>query len=329
MTDTSPTPVIDAHAHYLPEAIGAAAAEGRLTGILEAERESGGYRFRFVGERPLRGMPTVALLDLDERIQWMDARSIDRQVVGPWPDLFGYELDADKAETWCRFANEAMLESLDDQRRLIPLATLPMQAPHAAAEMLVEARKEGFAGAMIQTRIGEVDLDDASFEPVWSAAAESSMPIFIHPEFLADEPRVADMGLTNAVGRGIDTTISGARLLYSGVPQRHPGLKLVLSHGGGALPYIAGRLRRNHELRDDTFDPKEGFELLYFDSVVFDTHAFRLLCAMAGPGHLLCGSDYPFPMGDLDPAKVIRESDLGAHDLEDILGANALRVCAG
>jgi len=118
-----------------------------------------------------------------------------------------------------------------------------------------------------------------------------------------------------------------ARLLYAGVPARYPGAKLVVAHGGGALPYVLGRLVRNHLIDPGgTADPVESFARLHFDSVVFDPAVLEFLVAKAGPDRVMLGSDYPFPIGDLAPRSVVERAALPDAHRGQILGGNAARL---
>src|SRR5438067_9106682 len=151
---------------------------------------------------------------------------------------------------------------------------------------------------MIATRAGERELDDPAFTPLWEAADEVSAVVYVHPGFGGASQRYESFGLLNGLARIEDSTVALARLLYAGVPARYPGMKLVVAHGGGALPYVLGRLVRNYVISDGLADPLESFARLYFDTVVFDPPVLRLLRERAGADRLLLGSDYPFPIGD-------------------------------
>jgi aminocarboxymuconate-semialdehyde decarboxylase len=248
-------------------------------------------------------------------------------VVAPWVDIFGYHLPLAEGIAWSQLLNDVLREAVVASDRLVGLASVPMQEPTAAAEVLAEAMETGFPGVMITTRVNETELDSPSLEPFWAAASERGAVVFLHPGFAEDDPRLGTFGLTNAVGRIQDTTVTAARLLYAGVPARFAGAKIVLSHGGGALPYILGRLVRNYALdQESRADPEEGFGRLYFDSIVFDSGALRLLLEKAGPEHVMLGSDYPFPIGDLTPQRVVREALLGKAEANQILEKNARRI---
>ncbi|MDH4191902.1 MAG: amidohydrolase, partial [Betaproteobacteria bacterium] len=251
------------------------------------------------------------------------------QLVGGWLDSFGYELPAAEGLAWSRHINLCMREALAEETRFTPLATVPLQDGKLAAAVLGEAMEAGFGGIMIGTLpkgLGGV-LDDPALDPFWEQASRLGAGVFLHPMFLCGEPRLADYDLVNAIGRVADTSIAVARLLFSGHLQRFPGVKLVLSHGGAALPFVLGRLARNFAISQGKYaDPRKGFEALYFDSVVFDRDAFEFLAAKAGAERIMLGSDMPFPIGDPAPTKLIESAGLDDDARGRILGGTAQSV---
>jgi aminocarboxymuconate-semialdehyde decarboxylase len=211
---------------------------------------------------------------------------------------------------------------------LSALATVPLQNGALAARVLEEALDQGFRGAMIATQPKGTggNLDDPDLDPFWELASARGATIFVHPHYLCGDERLAGYDLVNAVGRLSDSTLALARLLFSGHLTRFAGMTLVLSHGGGALPYALGRLKRNHAIHPEFADPQEGFRRLYFDTVVFEPLALRYLCDVAGADKVMLGSDYPFGIGDLDPCAIIERTKLTAAERDAILGGNAARV---
>lgn len=307
---------VDVHAHYVPPQLLDAVADGQVPGISVHDTDTG--RGLQIGDnkptRPL--MPP--LKDLDERTRWMDSEGISHQVLGTWADLFGYELDEKAAASWSRLIDDTLREAVGTNERFLTLSTPPLQHPTLAARLLEKAVEAGHAGALIGTEVGQRQLDDPYFDPVWSVASEMSLPVVIHPGYCEDY-RLQGMGLINAVGRGNDTTIAVARILLGGVLERHPDLTFVVSHGGAAIPLLIGRLYRTHQLTEGTSDPRSGLERLYFDSVVHDPAALEHLCRVAAPGHVLLGSDYPFPIGDPHPRQIVETADLDQQTTEAIL----------
>jgi aminocarboxymuconate-semialdehyde decarboxylase len=211
---------------------------------------------------------------------------------------------------------------------LTALATVPLQDGALAARVLDEALDSGFKGAMIATQPKGTggNLDDPSLDPFWELASARQAAIFLHPHYICGDERLAGYDLVNAVGRLADSTIAVARLLFSGHLTRFPGVSLILSHGGGALPYALGRLKRNHAIHPDYADPAPGFGRLYFDTVLFEPRALRFLCDTVGADKVMLGSDYPFGIGDPDPCNVVDNTPLTAADRNAILGDNAMRI---
>ena len=178
-----------------------------------------------------------------------------------------------------------------------------------------------------QPKGGAGKLDDAELDPFWQAASDLGAVLYLHPMFGSDDDRLHDFGMMNAVGRVTDETIAAARLLYAGHMFRFPGMKLILSLGGAALPYVLGRICKNYEADDSlTHDPREGLKRMYFDSIVYDPPALRYLIDLVGAGRVVLGSDYPFSIGDLEPSRVVRDSELDAEATEAILGGTAARL---
>ena len=211
---------------------------------------------------------------------------------------------------------------------LSALATVPLQDGALAARVLDEALDQGFKGAMIATQPKGIggNLDDPSLDPFWEVASARAAAIFLHPHYICNDDRLDGYDLINAVGRLADTTIAVARLLFSGHLVRYPGMSLVLSHAGGALPYALGRLKRNQVIHKDYADPEEGFRRLYFDTVMFEPRALRFLCDVAGADRIMLGSDFPFGIGDPDPCGIVDATPLAAAERGAILGDNAARI---
>ena len=321
--------IIDTHAHFTPQPILDALKKdvGKFPSV-ELLADDGSYRLAFAGGSPTRPL-SPKLRDADQRLEWMDGQSIDAQVTGGWLDSFGYELPAEEGADWSRFLNGFMMRGTEDIDRLTPLATVPLQSGKLAAQVLEEAVNSGFAGVMIGTQPhgSGGNLDDPDLDPFWQAASALGTTVYLHPMFGCGDPRLHDYDMMNAVGRGVDTTTAVSRLLFSGHFLKYSGLNFVLSHGGGAIPYMLGRLARNYDNHtDEIADPREGFKTLYFDSVLFDPETLKFLCQSAGTDKVVLGSDYPFPIGDPQPTKVVTDAGLGEPATRMILGETAARL---
>jgi aminocarboxymuconate-semialdehyde decarboxylase len=203
-----------------------------------------------------------------------------------------------------------------------------LQSGRHAARVLAEALDAGFHGAMIGTQPkGEGGaLDDPDLDPFWEVASARRATLFVHPMFACGDDRLNEYDLVNAVGRITDTTHAVARLLYSGHLTRFAGVNLVIAHGGAALPYVLGRLKRSHAVHPKYAEPEAGFRRLYFDTVLFEARALRFLCDVAGAEKVVLGSDSPFPIGDPEPMKVIEAASLTAQEKRCICCDTAARL---
>jgi len=319
--------IIDMHAHYVPRIMLDELAKKCAFPSIKVTEEKGGLSFAFAGSKPTR--PVMPLMsDVEKRREWMAAQGIDKQVVGGWLDMFAYELPPEEGADWSRYLNEHLLTAVKGSPDLIPLATVPMQSGRLAAKVLEEALDAGFHGAMIGTQpkgLGGA-LDDSDLDPFWEVASARNVAILLHPMFATGDNRLGDYGLVNAIGRVTDTTHATARLLYSGHLTRYPGVKLVLSHGGAAIPFVMGRLLRSYQSQPTPGNPAEGFQQLYFDSIVFDPRALRFVCEAAGIEKMMLGSDYPFAVGDLEPLKIIDAAQFKPQEREAVVGGTAARL---
>ncbi len=320
---------IDIHGHFVPQSLlDDVAAKRHSFPSVKAVAEGASVRFAFNGQEAKRGV-APAMSDVEKRRAWMRAKSVDKQIVAGWLDLFGYELPPEEGADWSRFLNEHMLKGVAPLKEFAPLATVPLQSGRLAARVLDEALRAGFHGAMIGTQPkgqGGV-LDDPDLDPFWDMASSQNAVIYVHPTFGARDDRLKAYGLVSAVGRASDTTIAVARLLYSGHLQRYPGVRLVVSHGGAALPYILGRLCASYATEPGRrADPAEGFGRLYFDSVVYDARALRFLCEVAGVSRVMMGTDQPFTIAETDPLEFIDRCNFDPSERAAIVGGTAAQL---
>ena len=322
--------IIDCHAHFIPQSLLEQAKKdaGKFPNVkLNPAGESLG--FQFASSKATR--PAMkGLYDLAGRIAWLDKNGIERQVCGGWLDMMGNELPAEEGQRWNRMANEHMLSLAKSEKRIIPLAALPMQDGAAAAAELKWAHAQGFKGAMIGTQpkgVGGV-LDDPSLDAFWKAADDLGSAIFFHPVFESGDNRVHDYGMANAVGRITDSMIAITRLIYAGHVLKYRNVKFIAGIGGAALPYIAGRLRRNYGVEaGKVADPDASMAALWYDALVQDVGVLKFLASKVGTDRMMMGSDAPFPIGDLDkPQQIIIDAGFSKDELASINGGLAAKI---
>jgi aminocarboxymuconate-semialdehyde decarboxylase len=318
---------IDMHSHFVPQALLEDLKTQHAFPSVKVTVEKGGVCMSFAGSKPTR--PVMPLMsDVAKRREWMTAQKIDRQVVGGWLDMFAYELPPEEGAEWSRYLNQHLLDGVKPLPELIPLATVPMQSGKLAAKVMNEALDQGFHGLMVGTQpkgLGGA-LDDPDLDPFWEAASAREATVILHPMFATGDNRLEDYGLVNAIGRVTDTTHAVARLLYSGHLVRYPGVKLVLSHGGAAIPLVMGRLKKSYIGQPTPGDPAEGFKKLYFDTVVFDPAVLRFVVEAGGVGKMMMGTDYPFYLGDLEPLKIVDACGFDDKDRQAIVADTATRL---
>jgi aminocarboxymuconate-semialdehyde decarboxylase len=274
--------------------------------------------------------------DLERRLQDMAASKVDVQVLSVCPQTFVYAQPPAVAATFARVQNEQMAKLAKARPdRFLGIATLPMQAPKLAADELRHAMDVlGLRGAQIGSNIAGKNLDDPELEPVWATAAELDAFILVHPINVAGMDRLGSYYLNNLIGNPLDTTIAAACLVFSGVLERHPTLKFCLAHGGGFVPYQAGRFLHGWHVRTEPKKnlpkpPTESLDRFYFDTIVHSKEVLEFLVGNAGADRVLLGSDYPFDMGMPDGVLQVRGLSIPAAEQTAILGGRAQALLAG
>jgi aminocarboxymuconate-semialdehyde decarboxylase len=320
--------IVDCHAHLVsPELITAVRKDAaKFPNIKQAETDHG-LALTFGAAKQIRPV-SKPLSDIPARLAWMDKNKVDKQVCGGWVDMFGYELPGAEAEAWANLTNETLLAVSKSQPRFIPLGTVPLGDGARAASVLKAVRKAGFPGIMIGTLprgVGST-LDHADLDPFWQAADETEAFVHIHPSFDAGDSRVNDFGLANGLGRVTDAVIAVARLISSGHVAKYKNAKIFAPIGGAALPFVLGRLKKNHSITPGIGDPVAGLAALYTDTIVHDPRILKFVVEMLGTDKLLLGSDMPFPIGDHEPTKIVDAAGLTPAQVASINGGLAQKL---
>jgi len=320
--------IVDCHAHLVPPDLLAAIRKdaAKFPNVRQIE-DGGSLAFAFAGAKPTRPV-SKPLSDIPARLAWMSKQGIDKQVVGGWVDMFGYELPGAEAEGWARLANDALLAAAKAEPHFVPLATVPLGDGARAASVLKAAVAAGFPGVMIGTLprgVGST-LDHTDLDPFWQAADETGALIHIHPSFDAGDKRVNDFGLANGLGRITDAVIAVARLISAGHVAKYKNAKIFAPMGAAALPFVLGRLKRNAAITPGVGDPVVGLAAIYTDTILHDARVLKFVIEMMGPERLMMGSDMPFPIGDSEPLKIVAEADLSKAQTDSINGGLAARL---
>jgi aminocarboxymuconate-semialdehyde decarboxylase len=292
---------------------------------VELLRDGAGYPIRveghFIEADRVRAELTPLFFDPAAKLEQLTQAGLDAAVLSGSPALFAYEADEDRGASLCRAVNEGLASLCEYERtRMLWLAHVPLQAPGAAASLLAEAAAAGAVGAHIGTSVAGVPLDGADLDPFWAAAEEHDMPLMLHPAYNNPHPGLEGYHLQNAIGNLLETTIAAERLIVTGVLDRHPGLRLLLVHAGGYLPWQGGRLRHaaavRPELADSPPDPHAYFGRIFADTITHDAAALRFLVERVGAENVVMGTDLPFDMATPRPVAT----------LEEAVGAETARV---
>ncbi len=294
------TAVVDCHAHVIVPGLGAEVSW--RDGVQVVVR----------GGREIRAA-TREFVALDRILAEQDAAGIDVVVLCPWVDLCGVEVERQ---------NEALAALAGERVRV--LGTVDPERPEQLQELMRDGR---VGGVEIPAAPDGSYLGDPRFRDFWAAAEETCALVFVHPSSRGfGLAALEEHYLWNTVGNPLETTITAAHMLGSGVLDDHPRLNVLLAHGGGALASLRGRLAREQQIHPPGRDIGAALRRFLVDTVVHDADVLSDLVGLFGPERVLLGSDYPFDMGSERPAEVVRALGLAAHDEAAILGGNALRL---
>jgi aminocarboxymuconate-semialdehyde decarboxylase len=329
--------IIDVHAHCIPEQFREWLNQhGPSVGAHVVDSEEGrSVRFaNGIQTGPQFGWDS--LTDTEARLSALDTMGIDIQLLAGWIDLAGYEIEGAASLEYARAHNFALAAVQDEEpERFRTLGTVPLQDPGLAVAALKHAMIElGMAGVQIATTVNDTYLDLVDgLDDFWSAAQELGAFILLHPIRPLQGVELGRYFLDNTVGRPAETSIALSGLIMSGVFERFPGLKVCAVHGGGFVPFQAGRLDQAfHQVPGAAADrinrpPSSYLESIYVDTIVHDPETLSYLIRRLGADHILLGTDYPFPMGDQDPVGLVHSSSgISFGDVESIVGGNAERL---
>jgi aminocarboxymuconate-semialdehyde decarboxylase len=324
--------VVDLHAHFMPPDLPDLAAEtgdARWPRLLIDEAAGTG--------RVLRGSEVFRLVrrpcwDAASRIAEMDRMGVDVQVISPIPVSLVYWGDPDLSRRYARHVNEwAATTAAKSGGRLRALGTVPLQDTDLAVAELTRAVCDlGMAGLEIGTVAGGKELDAPELRPFFAAAEQLEVPLFVHPMDPTTVVRARSVDTSFGIGMLTDTALAANALVFGGVLSDFPRLRICLSHGGGAFPWMLPRLKFGRAIHDQASDARwdELAGRLYVDSLVFDPHHLDLLVRRFGAEHIVAGSDYPFLPGGPAPHDVVEAArHLGIISDEQgrsIMAGNAL-----
>jgi aminocarboxymuconate-semialdehyde decarboxylase len=322
-------PIIDFHNHYYPPRYLKALQSGE-SAVRVTFNDQGHALIHYPGDY---NIAVPGQIDLNIRRKMLDDHGIGMQVYTLTTPGTHVETPATAARL-ASMVNDEFAEGIAAHPgRFTALATLPLNDPAASVKELDRAiRQLKFRGAMLFSNVNHVALADERFYPLYELANDLEAVLYIHPTHPLGVEAMTDFWLMPLVGFLFDTTLAASKLVFTGVPERFPKIKWVLTHLGGAIPYLAERLDRGYRAFKECRvsierPPSEYLKKFYYDTVNFNPDALKLAIAFAGADHLLAGSDYAHQIGSPRlMLESLRALDIPETDRAAILGGNAARL---
>ena len=293
-------------------------------------RDDTGSQIVEMGGKQIRAA-VQEFVDVEGILTAQDEAGIDRVLLCPWVPLLYYDAEPEDGLERARIQNEALAALVrDHSERVAALGAVPLQDPQLAAdELRALMDADVLKGVEVAASVRGVFLGDDRFEPLWEAAEATGALVFIHPTTRGfDSPAFQDYYLWNTVANPLETATTAAHMVVAGVMERHPKLRVLLAHGGGALLAVRGRMRHAHGFQPQARSrlgesPDDSLRRFYFDTLTHDEALLRALIDYAGADHVLLGSDYPFDMGDARHVETVRALELDSDVEARILSGNA------
>jgi aminocarboxymuconate-semialdehyde decarboxylase len=322
---------IDMHAHILPRDWPDLATKYGDRRFPSIEHSGGQHRIFKDGKFFREIWPNTwdAQIRIDEYARFQ----VTEQVISTVPVMFCYWAEGPRALELHRALNDHMAEVIRAYpKNYYALATVPLQSPALAIGELERAKKSlGLHGVQIGSHIGDWNLDAPELFEFFAACEALDVGVLVHPWDMMAASQMPKYWMPWLVGMPAEQSRAACALIFGGVLERLPKLRVALAHGGGSFPYTLGRIEHGFHMRpdlvatDNARNPREYLSRLFFDCCVHDLRALEYLVDTAGISQIMLGTDYPFPLGEQEPGKLIAGLNLGEAQSQLLNVDNALR----
>ena len=321
---------IDIHTHIIPENLPKFKEKFGYGGFISLDHHKPCCAKMMIDDRFFREIEANCW-DPNTRIKECDHHHINVQVLSTIPVMFSYWAKPNDALEVSMFLNDHIATIVHAYpKRFIGLGTIPLQAPELAIKELERCMKIGLRGVQIGSHVNEWNLNAPELFSVFEAAQELGAAIFVHPWDMMAKEKMSKYWLPWLVGMPAETSLAICSMIFGGIFERLPKLKVAFAHGGGSFPSSIGRIEHGFHVRpdlvavDNNINPREYLDKFYLDTLVHDPLMLDFLMNLMGPNQLALGTDYPFPLGELQPGKLIDSMPYDDKIKERLLSGSAL-----
>lgn len=254
-------------------------------------------------------------VDADVRVSECKTHGVQVQVLSTVPTMFNYHIKANDNLVVAKFLNDHIAEIVKkDPKKFVGLATVPLQDPKLSVGEVERCMKIGFKGFQIGSHINDWNLSDPALYPFYEACEATGAALFVHPWDMRGQDKMQKYWLPWLVGMPMESSLAICSMIFGGIFEKFPKLRVAFAHGGGSFPFTLGRIQHGFEARpdlcavDNTKDPMKYIGKFFVDSLVHDERALRYLVDLFGKEKVCLGTDYPFPLGELEPGQLIAKT---------------------
>lgn len=321
---------IDIHTHILPENIPNFRERFGYGGFIRLDHHKPCCARMMMDNKFFREIEDNCW-DPETRMKESGQHHVDVQVLSTVPVMFSYWAKPLDCLEVSKFLNDHIADITHRYpKRFIGLGTLPMQEPELAIQELERCKNIGLAGVEVGSHVNDWNLNNPNLFPIFEACQDLEMAVFVHPWDMMAKSKMERYWLPWLVGMPAETSLAICSMIFGGVFERLPNLKVSFAHGGGSFPATLGRIEHGFNVRpdlcaiDNNVNPRDYIGKFWIDSLVHEPKVLDFVIQLFGANRIALGTDYPFPLGELSPGKLIRESDYSDAIKSDLLGGAAI-----